>query len=93
MDELIHKFIYIESCHDWLREREILYEGSYEASRFFYFTKDFTEKAKTDCSLTIENIKPKNYLNELNVLLHMVREKIIENIHNKKQTYPFELIE
>jgi hypothetical protein len=93
MDALINKFIYIEACHDWLREHGILYEGSYEASRFFYFTKDFAEKAKTNCFFTIENIKPEDYLKELNVLLCMVREKIIENIHNKKQTYPFELIE
>lgn len=93
METLIYKFIYIESCHDWLRKQGILYEGSYEASRFFYFTKDFTEKAKANCSFTIESIEPEDYLKELNVLLCMVREKIIENIHNKKQTYPFELIE
>lgn len=93
MDALINKFIYIETCHDWLRKKGILYEGSYEASRFFYFTKDFTERAKPNCSFAIESIEAKDYIKELNDLLYMVRTKIIENIRNGKQVYPFELIE
>ena len=93
MNELISKMIYIESCHDWLREKGILYQGSYEASRFLYFTKDFTEMAKPNYSFTIESIEAKEYIKELHNLLYMVRTKIIENIRNGKQVYPFELIE